>query len=354
MPKPWAACLVFSACVCSCADSGSFSQSFQPKEVVEEPLGPLSPIAVGTAPWYSFAGSLRRSGSGSDNQLLQGEAQISGYLCLHVDSLQDTSMPSFKDAPETRVLARTYLSGEDGSPSLDMHDRNVDTTSLGGMRTLFSPLWLPNMLLQTTYNRIPPATVSYRTQTGASSQATLEDILFFDVRALPNKTWAGWEYSDTQPDNRNFLNLFLKQFLSPPYDTAFFTDPTRFVSTLTTPPPRCNTFTDPRTCVRENCTWGTAPGKNQSECLSLYALKVVWRETLQNSPDLSGDVMHQWSMYYDPSGMLTSATETLAQAQPGLLPKEITSCSEKCFSAHLIQMGSWKNTEENPVPCAFE
>ncbi len=347
--KHWMVSCVFLS---ACAESGNFSQSFQPKEVVEEPLGPLSPIVQGTAPWYGFAASLRRSGSGSDNNFLQGEAQISGYLCISVDTVEDTSLPAYKNQSETKVSARTYLTGENGGTSLDMHDRTAAETSLGSMRTLLAPLWLPQMVLQTPYNRTPPTAVSYRTQTGASAQASLEDILFFDVRALPDKTWSGWEYSDAHPENRNFLNLFLSHFLRAPYDTAFYTDPTRFSSTLTTPPPRCNTFTDPRTCARENCTWTTAPGQNQSACLSLYALKVVWRETVVSHPELQGEVFHQWGMHYDPTGMLVSVTETLVPATEGLVPKEITSCSEKCFSAHLIQMGTWKNAE-TPVPCAF-
>ncbi len=337
-----------------CGGSTGLGQEYVPPPTPQGgDLGPLSPVQKDTRLWYNLQSVFRREGSDAQGAT-QGEAQTGGALCLRVDEIKDTSISAYKDANETLIIARVKATSTSGASDLDASDQNNPNATPYEVDALLQPLWLKRMMPSSTRHGFErPYATTFDTQSPPLPDKGLQQLLFFDPRELANKNWGGWESIDEKL-TKNFLNTFLQYFLEPPYGQAFFLDSHKFRMRKVTPSSTCSTATDVQHCPTEGCTWTTPPGGNQSQCMSLYTLRVLWRENMAAPIELAGPVVHMLELMYDQRGILFSANEIIEKDQwvDDVLPSGITSCADVCMSAGVSNWGSWE-TSASDAPCSF-
>jgi hypothetical protein len=309
----------------------------------EQPLGTPSPLKRGTDLWYNVAANMRRSND------TKGEVQSIGALCLQIDEVRDVATTAYKTAQETMVVARTKASSRTAEAAFYTEDLSNKNATPEAVDALLQNLWLKRLTLRSSGHGLEtPKAISFRTQVAPLPSGDLTTLLFFDVRA--HNQWDGWQSLDTS-GNPSFLALLYNHFLQPPYSVEFFTNADKFYQHQITPLTTCGQTTDPQTCQAQGCTWATPPDGNQSACLSLFSVHLVWRETLSSPPELAGPVVHQLDTQFTQDGILFNASEIIVPdtAPTGSMPTEITGCSNKCLTANVVNAGRFADG----APCKF-
>ena len=336
----------------------------QEKKTDSPNLGTPSPILSGTQMWYTHSAAFRRNNSNSGERgAITDEAQSSGAICVKIDRVDDTALSQFAASPnETLVRARVKATDPTGStPDFHTSDQKNLAATPAEIDMFFNALWLKKLTMpsQNTQYAIEKPVLFY-THHAALPNQTLSSLLFFDVRARTEELWSGWEYSDDMPGAKNYLNNFYGYFLAAPYGADFFNDATRFTREATTPPAHCDIFSEPATCARNGCTWNVPPGGNSSQCLSLYSVRVSFRDTLTEPPELNGPVVHMIEYAYDTRGILSSASEWIFPDTFQTLPSQNPGCGGACLNAVLVNNGAWgehasgdNNAPTTQAPCAF-
>ena len=356
---PLVACVValtWAATGFGCGDDQTLGQSFVPREqsTEDEDLGEKSPIVVGTELWYNLAASFRRTTTSNAGGLISGEAQSGGAMCLKITAVQDTATPAYASQPSTVVVAKVKVSASDGSDSnLQASDQANPSATPQQVDSLLQPLWIKRLTVPSAGHGFGlPKDQNFVTQSAPTPATGMQALPFFEVRTLEKLGWSGWEYSDAMPQGRNFINGVLQYFLAAPYGQTFFVDRTRFRYTTVTPPTSCEQYTDARSCGVAQCRWAVPPGGNMSQCLSLYSVRLLWRETLTTPAEIAGPVVHQIEVLYNHAGVLATAAELIVPDTGGDLPSELTGCGSKCMNASVVNVGGWGDSQSG-APCRF-
>ncbi len=310
-----------SVLVGACGDD-SLGKRFVPKDPPppdQQDLGPTSPISEGAELVYFLRSSYKPLTQAGGGGLTENESQRSAYMCLKVDEVQDTAETAYKDAQQTKVVARTRVSSlvtsfNNSASGADAAPEVVDSK--------LASLWLTGLTFPSSGHGLDAAkSLSYNTRTAPVEGRGLADLPFFDTRSVPDKTWLGWEGNDdTLAEVHNYLNELYGYFFLPPFGASFFMS-TDFQS---------------RSASGATCPDGVTPG--------CYSIVLVWRENRDDLPpefygpaETTAPVLHRLRFEYNSAGILRQAGEYVVPdlAPASGVPNDVAQClnSEPCLNA---------------------
>jgi len=336
-----------------CGDE-SLGKTFVPDPPSEPEEGDLIPVAEGDKIHFSFALTYRPTTSANEENVLDGEIQKVGNLCLKVTDVQDTATEDYAGASETKIIADTRAVGTQGSTAIvttpdDMSGSEVDAT--------LDELWINKLVVSSEGHGLSSAaskTYNTRNAPRPSTQLNLNSLPFFDVRNSEDLSWGGW---DTYQDgNKTFTNdlfvYFTENFL--PSDSGFFTS-ANFESSSKAGL-NCGDSTSVTECQpNSGCYWNSSANSGAGACTGLYKIAIAWNETLTSGPWApSTNVTHRILFQYTLDGILDSIEEYILPQQSTVLNPEsyhnMCLSDSFCATANVTRntLSSWADK-----PCTF-
>ena len=297
-----------------CGDD-TFGGAFVPDPKPEPEEGDLIPVAAGDTAHFFFALTYRPTTSANEENVLAGEIQKVGNLCLKVTDVQDTATEDYAEASETKIIADTRIVGTSGSAAIvttpdEMSSTEVDVT--------LDELWINKLVVPSQGHGFTSAsskTYNTRNAPRPSSQLGLSYLPFFDVRSTEDLSWGGWD--TYQAGNKTFTNdlfvYFTENFL--PADAGFFTS-ANFESSNKAGL-NCDDSSSVADCpANTGCYWNASANSGAGSCVGLYKIAVAWNETITTGPWApSTNVTHRILFQYTLDGVLDSIEEYILPQQ---------------------------------------